>query len=111
MSFLTQHLAAARNAIRRLAASPLNTLLSLLVIGTALALPAGGWIVLDNVQRFGGDLSGVQQISVFMTSEAGKKTVKHTYSHRTTCSRIMIDKQGLQAEILMIWIKYLMSNI
>lgn len=75
MSFLTQHIAAARSALRRLAASPLNTLLSLLVIGTALALPAGGWILLDNVQRFGGDLSGVQQISIFMTTDTSKKSV------------------------------------
>ena len=73
MSFLTQHATAARSALRRLVASPLNTVLSLLVIGTALALPAGGWIMLDNVQRFAGDLSGVQQISIFMTADASKK--------------------------------------
>ena len=75
MSFLTQHATAARSALRRLVASPLNTVLSLLVIGTALALPAGGWILLDNVQRFAGDLSGVQQISIFMTADASKKSV------------------------------------
>ena len=75
MSFLTQHATAARSALRRLVASPLNTVLSLLVIGTALALPAGGWIMLDNVQRFAGDLSGVQQISIFMTADASKKSV------------------------------------
>ena len=68
-----QHGAALKSAVRRLVSSPLNTLLSLIVIGTALALPAAGWVVLDNLQRFAGDVSGVQQISVFMTTDGGRK--------------------------------------
>ena len=71
--FFPQHWAALKGSVRRLASSPLNTLLSLIVIGTALALPAAGWIVLDNLQRFAGDVSGAQQISVFMAADAGKK--------------------------------------
>ena len=39
-AFFAQHLAALRDALRRLLASPLNTLLSLLVIGIALTLPS-----------------------------------------------------------------------
>jgi cell division transport system permease protein len=70
---LTQHHAAQKSAVRRLLASPLNTLLSLIVIGTALALPAAGWVMLGNLQRFAGDIPGAQQISLFMTVEAGSK--------------------------------------
>ena len=71
--FLSQHYAAQKSAVRRLSSSPLNTLLSLIVIGTALALPAAGWVMLDNLQRFAGDIRGAQQISLFMTVAAGNK--------------------------------------
>lgn len=72
-AFFPQHAAALKGALRRLAASPLNTLLSLIVIGVALALPAAGWVVLGNLQQLAGNVSGVQQISVFMTVDAGRK--------------------------------------
>jgi cell division transport system permease protein len=71
--FLSQHYAAQKSAVRRLLSSPLNTLLSLIVIGTALALPAAGWVTLDNLQRFAGDIHGAQQISLFMTVASGNK--------------------------------------
>ncbi|MDR0378896.1 MAG: permease-like cell division protein FtsX [Candidatus Accumulibacter sp.] len=71
--FFLQHYAAQKSAVLRLLSSPLNTLLSLVVIGTALALPAAGWVTLDNLQNFAGTLSGAQQISIFMTTSAGKK--------------------------------------
>ena len=74
-TFFSQHYAALKSALRRLAVSPLNTLLSLIVIGVALALPAAGWVVLDNLQQIAGNTSGVQQISVFMTTDANKKDV------------------------------------
>ena len=73
--FLHQHATAWRDALRRLAASPLNTILSLIVIGTALALPSAGRVVLDNLRDLTDSASGVQQISIFMVAEAGKKDV------------------------------------
>ncbi|WP_153111743.1 permease-like cell division protein FtsX [Propionivibrio limicola] len=73
MTFLAQHGLALRSALRRLVASPLNTVLSLMVIGAALALPSAGWIVLDNVQDIAGNISGTQQISLFMAVDAGRK--------------------------------------
>ena len=74
-AFFAQHLNAVKNALRRLLASPLNTLLSLMVIGIALALPSAGWVVLDNLRGVTGSASGVQQISLFMSADAGKKDV------------------------------------
>lgn len=73
--FLTQHYAALRDALRRLVASPLTTLLSLMVIGIALALPSAGWVVLDNLRNITGSASGVQQVSVFMNLDASKKDI------------------------------------
>ena len=51
--FFAQHLAALRDAWRRLVSTPLNSLLSLIVIGAALTLPSVGWVVLDNLRGVG----------------------------------------------------------
>ena len=74
-TYFAMHLNALRDALRRLAASPLNSVLSFLVIGIALALPCAGWVVLDNLRGITGSASGVQQISLFMTIDAGPREV------------------------------------
>ena len=73
--YISQHLAALYGAFRRLVAAPLSTILSLLVIGTALALPSAGWVVLDNSSTIAGNASGVQQISLFLTLDTSKKDI------------------------------------
>jgi cell division transport system permease protein len=74
-AWFAQHRAALAHALHRLLASPLNTLLSLLVIGIALTLPSFGYVMLDNLRDLGRSASGVQQISLFMTIDASKKDV------------------------------------
>ena len=74
-AWFAQHKAALASAFRRLWATPLNTLLSLLVIGIALTLPAAGYLLLDNLRELGSHATGVQQISLFMTLDASKKDV------------------------------------
>jgi cell division transport system permease protein len=74
-TWFAQHLAALLDALRRLAASPLNTFLSLLVIGIALTLPTAGWVVLDNLREVTRGASSVQQISIFLTLDAGKREI------------------------------------
>jgi cell division transport system permease protein len=71
--WLTQHHNAALLALRRLAASPLNSLLSLLAIGVALALPAGGQMLLSNALNLAGTSSAVPQISIFMAGNAERQ--------------------------------------
>ena len=75
ITFFAQHRAALLDALRRLCATPFNTALSLLVIGIALALPSAGWVVLDNLRSITGSASGTQQVSIFMTLDAGKKDI------------------------------------
>jgi hypothetical protein len=70
-TWLVQHLTAMRDALRRLFGAPLNTLLSLLVIGVALTLPTAGWLAIENLRAVAGDTPGVQQISIFLTLDAG----------------------------------------
>lgn len=68
--WLAQHRDAARLALRRLAGAPVNSLLSVLAVGVALALPAGGQMLLANAVRLAGTTSVVPQISIFMASAA-----------------------------------------
>jgi cell division transport system permease protein len=58
--------------MRRLGAAPVNSLLYLLAIGVALALPAGGQMLLANAVRLAGTTSTAPQISIFMTSGADR---------------------------------------
>ena len=71
--WLTQHLAALQGAWKRLAATPLNTLLSLLVIGIALTLPGAGVALLDNLRQAAAGVSGTQQISVFLGTDTTRQ--------------------------------------
>lgn len=74
-AWFAQHRAALGSAFRRLGASPLNTALSLLVIGIAMTLPGFGYVVLDNLRELGRNASGAQQISVFMELSATRRDV------------------------------------
>lgn len=76
MNWLAQHRDALLLALRRLAAAPLNTLLSLLTIGIALALPAGGQMLLTNAMQAGRHLTAKPQISVFAEVGADKRRVQ-----------------------------------
>lgn len=65
--WLAQHLAAVQLALSRLAAAPFNTLLSILAIGIALALPAGGQMLLGNAVSVVRNAAPQPQLSVFMS--------------------------------------------
>ncbi|MFA6312132.1 MAG: permease-like cell division protein FtsX [Sterolibacterium sp.] len=76
-AWLVQHLKAFTWALRRLAAAPVNSLLSLLAIGIALALPAGGQMLLGNALQFvggSGNHTATPQISLFLALDADRKT-------------------------------------
>jgi len=72
--WLVQHGKAFNWALRRLAATPLNTLLSLLAIGIALALPAGGQMLLGNAMQFARNAATTPQISLFLSLDASRKS-------------------------------------
>lgn len=65
------HLRALAHALRRLVAQPLGTLLSALVVGIALSLPGGGYLLLDNVGSLARGVSGTPEISLFLAMDAG----------------------------------------
>lgn len=63
-SYGTRHLQALFGALGRLARSPLATLLTLIVIGVALALPAGLALVVQNLRSATGDLGSAVDFTV-----------------------------------------------
>jgi cell division transport system permease protein len=71
--WLSQHGDAFRTAVRRLAASPVNTVLSLLAIGVALALPAGGQMLVTNILQLARNSAPTPQISMFLVLDADKR--------------------------------------
>ncbi len=76
MILLRHHADALQKALRRLADAPLNTLLSILAIGIALALPAGGQLLINNSVQFARNAAPVPQISLYLRTEADENAVK-----------------------------------
>jgi cell division transport system permease protein len=72
MNWLRAHWNACRLALLRLAMAPLNTLLSLLGIGIALALPAGGHLLLSQVATLTQGAAATPQLTVFMSLDADR---------------------------------------
>lgn len=69
-AWLVHHGRSASLAWRRLTATPVNSLLSLLAIGIALALPAGGQMLLSGIRDLAGNSTATPRISVFMNIAA-----------------------------------------
>ncbi len=63
-------LAQSIGVLRRMFASPLAGSLNILVIGIALSLPAGMYVLLQNAEGMVAQLSGTAQISLFMAMDA-----------------------------------------
>ncbi|MCL2874849.1 MAG: permease-like cell division protein FtsX [Betaproteobacteria bacterium] len=63
------HLRAFAHALKRLVGQPFGTLLSALVMGIALTLPAGGYILLDNIAMLARGVSGKPEISLFLNND------------------------------------------
>jgi cell division transport system permease protein len=70
MKWLQAHLRAFGQAGRYLNASALSSLLAIIAIGIALALPSAAFWLLDNLERFGRTLGETHEISLFLDSEA-----------------------------------------
>jgi cell division transport system permease protein len=73
MNWLTAHRNAGRLALRRLAATPFNTLLSVLGIGIALALPAAGYVLLGHVKMLTQGSAATPQLTAFLPIDADRR--------------------------------------
>jgi len=67
-NYFIRHLQVLFYSLGQLARSPFASFMSLVVIGISLALPAGLYVSLDNMQRLSAGWGGTAQISVFLKS-------------------------------------------
>ena len=75
IAWLRHHRASFALTMSRLAQSPAATLLNVLVIGTALALPLAGYCVLNDIRALAGSVSVEPQISVFLAPGTSPREV------------------------------------
>src|SRR5678816_4619437 len=59
----------------RLARTPLGSLFNILVIGIALSLPVGLYVLIDNLQAASGHLAAEPQISAFLALDASRAEI------------------------------------
>ena len=74
-SWLMHHLYVAQYTLRRLRTAPVSSLLNVLVIGVALSLPTGGYILLQNVKTLSDKLVGAPQLSIFLSMNVGQDEI------------------------------------
>lgn len=65
-SWLLSHLQAAVFSLGQMARNPLGSLMTAAVVGIALALPAGFYLILDNAQRVAGGWDATLQIALYL---------------------------------------------
>ena len=69
---MRHHLAVLAATLRRLVAAPVSSSLNILIMGIAISLPVGMYVLMQNVQTLTAHVSGTPQISVFLALDAGK---------------------------------------
>src|SRR5674476_1044605 len=74
-TWMRQHWQTLILTFRRLARNPLATLFNVMVIGVALALPLGGYMLLQNLGSVTRQVTGNPQVSLFLAPEAGKADI------------------------------------
>ena len=75
MNWATQHWFTLTGTLQRLLRDPLSTLFTVLVIGIALSLPTGLYLLLQNVSQVAGSLATTPQITLFLALDADKQNI------------------------------------
>lgn len=75
MSWLALHWRTLGHALRRLARTPFSSLLTMLVIGVTLSLPAGLYAIFDNLRPLAGDTPGEAQLTLFLAKNASSQDI------------------------------------
>jgi cell division transport system permease protein len=73
--WLSHHFYGFAVAIKRLARAPLGSLLSITVIGIAFSLPAGIYVLLENLHSLSGQFAATPQLSLFLKLDADAEAV------------------------------------
>jgi cell division transport system permease protein len=75
---MRQHVGVFVATLRRLFSAPVSSALNILIMGIAMSLPVGLYVLLQNVQDLSAHISGAPQVSVFMALNAGKSDIAQT---------------------------------
>jgi len=73
--WLMQHGIVFFYTFKRLASTPVTALLSITVMGIALSLPTGVYVLMENLQSISGQAAGSPQISLFLKQDAQKEDI------------------------------------
>ncbi|PIE41801.1 MAG: cell division protein FtsX [Gammaproteobacteria bacterium] len=87
-SYKNHHKEVAKSSLGRLLGTPLSTLMTILVIAIALALPMGLYVMLKNAQSLSRDWDGTAQISLYLKLQT-----------RESAGRALADKLARRADI------------
>ena len=74
-AWLAQHARCAGLTLAKLARTPLGSALNIVVIGIALSLPVGLYLLIDNLQTASGQLAAEPQISAFLALDASRAEI------------------------------------
>lgn len=74
--YVLRHLQVFFSTLGALARAPVTSLMSIAVIGIALALPAGLYVAVENLQRAGGRIASSGQISLFLKRDVTAKAAE-----------------------------------
>lgn len=74
--WISQHRQALSLVLARMGQTRLATLMMLCVIGVTLSLPAGLYVILDNVGKLAGNVQSDPQISLFLAIDTNSQTIK-----------------------------------
>lgn len=75
-AWLTQHRFVFLLTLKRLASTPVTSLLSIIVMGIALSLPVGIYVFMANLQFISGQTANSPQMSLFLKLDANKEGIE-----------------------------------
>ncbi|MCK5880832.1 MAG: permease-like cell division protein FtsX [Sinobacterium sp.] len=76
-------------SLQRLLAKPINSMMTWLVIGIALALPVGFYVAIGNVHELSGRFEGNAQISLFMHQRASPQVIERLHQELESWPELM----------------------
>jgi cell division transport system permease protein len=74
-AWLAQHARCFAATVAKLARTPLGSVLNVVVIGIALTLPVGLYLLIDNLQAASGQLAAEPQVSAFLALDASRTEI------------------------------------
>ena len=85
---LANHQRTILDSLRDLSTEPLQSLITILVIAIALALPGALYLAVENLERLGGDIEASTQITVFVDLDASQYAISGLESQLQTLTGV-----------------------